>query len=209
MYQVIKTGSEGNAVLYHGNILVDIGVPFAAIKPHIYNIQLVLLTHCHSDHLNIDTLRRLCKERPTLRVGCCEWMVPFLDGIKNLDVYKPGSSYQYGAFGLVPVQLYHDVPNCGYRIFKNGIKIFHATDTAHLQGITAKDYDLYAIEHNYDEDTIDEIIAAQEARGDYAHQKGSKNSHLSEQQARDFIFNNRGTKSKVLRLHETKTTAII
>jgi len=201
---VISSGSEGNAVLYHDHILVDIGVPFASLKAIMYKIQLVLLTHEHKDHLNIDTLRRLCKERPTVRVGCGQWMVPHLEGLKNVDVYSIGQEYDYGHFSLIPVKLYHDVENCGYKIFRKGYKIFHATDTAHLDGIQARGYDLYAIEHNYDADVMGAVIAAKEANGQYAYEKGAINSHLSEQAARQFIFNNAGENYEVLRLHESR-----
>lgn len=203
MYKVIATGSKGNAVLYHNSILVDCGVPFASIKPYLYDIQIILLTHSHKDHINIDTIKKICYERPTVRVGCCSWLVDVLEGVKNIDVYEIGKLYNYGSLSVSPVKLYHDVPNCGYRIFKYNAKIFHATDTAHLNGISAKDYDLYAIEHNYNEDIVFQTIAAKEARGEFAHEKGAINSHLSEQAAREFIFKNKCHTSQVLRLHET------
>ena len=41
----------------------------------------------------------------------------------------------------MPIKLYHDVPNCGYRIFINDKKIIYMTDTKTLEGITAKNYD--------------------------------------------------------------------
>lgn len=203
MYNIIATGSAGNAVLYHNSILVDCGVSYSKIKPYLRDIQIILLTHQHGDHINISTLKAIQSERPTLRIGCCEWMLPFVEGLRNVDVYEIGNVYDYGLFSLSPVKLYHDVPNCGYRIFKNDIKIFHATDTAHLDGILAENYDLYAIEHNYDEDTIQDVITRQEDAGMFAHQKGSMNSHLSEQQARDFLFKNRKNNSEVIRLHES------
>lgn len=202
--RVVASGSTGNCVLYD-NIMVDIGVPYSFVKPLVKTVSLVLLTHAHKDHINAHTLNRLRKERPTLRVGCGEWMLPYLDGTKNVDVMEAGKYYQYGNVSVSPVKLYHDVPNVGYRIFINDYRIFHATDTAHLQGIEAKDYDLYAIEHNYDEDTIHEVIAQKKARGEFAHEAGTLNSHLSEQQARDFIFKNKGEHSVVWRLHETTT----
>jgi len=205
MYKVIASGSKGNAVLYHNSILVDCGVPFASLKPYIYDLKIVLLTHEHKDHINIDTLWRLMKERPTLRVGCCEWMKSQVATFRNVDTYEIGKMYEYGHFQISPFQLYHDVKNCGYRIFKGGTKIFHATDTAHLEGITAKGYDVFAIEHNYDAETIIETIQQLEASGQYAHQRGSINSHLSEQQAREFIFANRSEHSQVLRLHESSS----
>jgi phosphoribosyl 1,2-cyclic phosphodiesterase len=166
-----------------------------------------LLTHEHGDHINTGTLARLQFERPSLRIGCGEWMLKHLEGFKNVDVmaHDYGKWYDYGSFRISTVKLYHDVPNHGFRILKDGVKVFHATDTAHLQGIEAKDYDLYAIEHNYDEDTIYDIIKRKEDAGEFSYHKGSINSHLSEQQARNFIFNNRKESSKVLRLHESTT----
>ena len=99
-----------------------------------------------------------------------------------------GKIYDYGAFKVSPVKLYHDVPNFGWRIFlPNGQKIFHATDTAHLEGITAKGYDLYAIEHNYCEEYIQQAIEEARANGEYTHAYGNINTHLSIQQARAFI----------------------
>jgi len=202
-YQVIHSGSEGNAILYHEHILVDIGVPFASIKPFIYGIQIVLLTHRHHDHFTISALRRLAEARPALRIGCCEWMKEHLPNFRNVDVYEIGKEYNYGSFSIVPVQLFHDIPNCGYRIFKGGYKIFHATDTSHLNGIEAKGYNLYAIEHSYDAEVIDQIIDEKQSDGRFAYEKGAVNSHLSEQQARQFIFNNAGENYEVLRLHES------
>ena len=100
--------------------------------------------------------------------------------------------------------MYHDVKNFGYRIFKDEHKIIHCTDTYTLDGIKANNYNLYAIEHNYNEDTIIESILESEKYGKYSHQRGSFNSHLSEQQAIDFIFKNRGEHSEILRLHESE-----
>jgi len=202
MYKVIATGSTGNAVLYFGSILVDCGVPYSKLKPYINDIQLVLLTHEHGDHFIRSTVERLTESRPTLRIGCGPWMKDLVKGIKNVDFYQIGEVYDYGIFQITAVKLYHDVPNCGYRIFKDGFKVLHATDTAHLQGVAAKGYDLYAVEHNYDADTIDEAIAAKQAAGEYAYQKGAVNSHLSEQQASEFIYRNRSANSQTLRLHE-------
>jgi L-ascorbate metabolism protein UlaG (beta-lactamase superfamily) len=209
MYQVIASGSTGNAVIYMDSILVDCGVPFSKIEPFMNQLQIVLLTHIHGDHFNLATIQRLAFERPGLRFGCCEWLGSYMKDIRNVDYFEIGKVYDYSTFQISPVKLYHDVSNCGYRIFKEGTKIFHATDTAHLDGITASGYDLYAIESNYDEETIQDVIQAQQDRGEYSYQKGVMNSHLSEQQARDFIFKNRGENSKVLRLHETSTLSII
>lgn len=203
MYKVLSSGSKGNCVIYHDTIAVDMGVPYNAIKNYKNDLQLVLLTHIHGDHFNFSTIKKLSFERPTLRFACGKFLLDFLPEIKNIDVLESGKIYDYGQFKISPITLYHDVENFGYRIFKDDTKIIHATDTSHLQGIEAKNYDLYAIEHNYNEDTIYQSIKEKQINGNYAYQIGSINTHLSEQQARDFIFKNRGEKSKILRLHES------
>lgn len=178
--------------------MVDCGVGYKEIEPFVNQLQIVLISHEHGDHLNIATIKKLAFERPSLRFGCGPWLSEKLDFIRNLDVYELNTVYDYGSFKLSMGKLYHDVENGFFRIEKDGYKIFRATDTAHLQGITAKNYDLYAIEHNYNEDTIDEMIEK------HFYKKGAINTHLSEQQARQFIYENRKPESEILRLHESK-----
>ena len=204
--KVINSGSEGNAVIYNNAIMVDCGVTLKALEAVKRSLKIVLLTHKHSDHLKIRTLQRLQAERPTLRVACGDFLLEELPCIKNIDVLQVGKIYDYGAFKVSPVKLYHDVPNFGWRIFLNsGQKIFHATDTAHLEGITAKGYDLYSIEHNYCEEYIQQAIEEARANGEYTHAYGNINTHLSIQQARAFIEKNRKESSEVLELHKSRS----
>ena len=204
--KVISSGSEGNAVIYNNAIMVDCGVSFKALQEVKRSLKIVLLTHQHGDHLKIRTLQRLQAERPTLRVACGDFLLEELPCIKNIDVLQVGKIYDYGAFKVSPVKLYHDVPNFGWRIFlPNGQKIFHATDTVHLEGITAKGYDLYAIEHNYCEEYIQQAIEEARANGEYTHAYGNINTHLSAQQARAFIETNRKESSEVLELHKSRS----
>ena len=204
--KVISSGSEGNAVIYNNAIMVDCGVSLKALNEVKRSLKIVLLTHKHSDHLKLRTLQRLQAERPTLRVACGNFLLEELPCIKNIDVLQVGKIYDYGAFKVSPVKLYHDVPNFGWRIFlPNGQKIFHATDTVHLEGITAKGYDLYAIEHNYCEEYIQQAIEEARANGEYTHAYGNINTHLSIQQARAFIEANRKESSEVLELHKSRS----
>ena len=204
--KVISSGSEGNAVIYNNAIMVDCGVSLKALEAVKRSLKIVLLTHKHGDHLKLRTLQRLQAERPTLRVACGNFLLEELPCIKNIDVLQVGKIYDYGAFKVSPVKLYHDVPNFGWRIFlPNGQKIFHATDTVHLEGITAKGYDLYAIEHNYCEEYIHQAIEEAHAKGEYTHAYGNINTHLSIQQARAFIEANRKESSEVLELHKSRS----
>lgn len=205
---IVATGSDGNCIIYNKSIALDIGVAFNKIRPYIYDLNIILLSHAHSDHLNISTLKKLQSLRPTLRIGCGDWMVDKLQEhkLKNIDVYSFNKWFDYGDFKLAIVKLYHDVKNCGYRIVTEECKIFHATDTSHLEGIIVKDYDIYCIEQNYDEDTVWDVIKRIESKGGFAHQRGSINTHLSKQQAQSFFLKNKNKNSQFISLHESNSS---
>lgn len=206
MINVISSSSQGNAVIYNRIALVDIGVSYSKVKPFLKDIKVIFLTHRHIDHLKIQTLKKILSERPTIRVACGSWMLEFLKDIKTpIDILEIGQWYNYGLFKVAMGKLYHDVPNCFYRFEFNGYKVFHATDTAHLQGITAKGYDLYGLEHNYCEDKAQQIIEEASKSGKYTHVAYSINSHLSVQQAHKWLLENMKKDSVVVRLHESST----
>ena len=141
-YNIIATGSKGNAVQIN-DILIDCGVSFKKLKDVYKHIRLVLLTHEHSDHFRPSTIRKLAAERPILRFGCCRWMVPKLIecGVSptQIDVYDIGKRYDYKVFALSPIKLYHDVPNCGYRLYFGRKRVLYATDTRTMEGSVQRD----------------------------------------------------------------------
>jgi Cft2 family RNA processing exonuclease len=165
-----------------------------------------LLSHCHIDHFNNKTIRKLAFERPTLRFGCCEWLVqPLLDcnvNRKNIDVYEPDSTYDYGMFTITPVKLTHDVPNCGYKIDFLGDKMLYATDTNSLNGIEAKDYDLYMIEANYEDAEISQRIQKKEEEGRYIYELRVLNNHLSKAKCDEFLRQNMNWNSECVFMHQ-------
>lgn len=186
------------------------GIPFSKIKPYINSLNIVILSHLHLDHFNISCIKRIQLERPSIRFAVGEHMREAMAGIRNVDVLELNRFYDYRQFKISCFKLHHDIENVGWRIFVKQpdgsyYKIFRATDTYTLEGLTAKNYDLMALEHNYDEETVHDIIRDKRNRGEYAHQIGSINSHLSVQQAQDFIFKNKGEKYEVVRLHESKS----
>lgn len=85
----------------------------------------------------------------------------------------------FDGYKIAMVQAYHDVPNCGYRIMKDGFKHFHITDTNTLDGITAKNYDSASIECNHEINKALELIEEAKKNGEYSHLQGAINSHLS------------------------------
>jgi hypothetical protein len=132
-------------------------------------------------------------------------MVPHITGLvnpKQIDVLECDKWYSYGPVNLSPVKLFHDVPNCGYRFDFDGYKMFYATDTGHLDGIEAKEYDLYMIEANHTKADIEERAKAKIERGKFAYEIRAAENHLSEEQALDFIGMNAGPNSEYIFLHQ-------
>ena len=205
-YVIISTGSKGNAVILNGEILIDCGVPYKSIKPYVKGLKLVLLTHIHSDHFKPETIRKLAAERPSLRFGCGKWLLPsvLVCGVpkRRIDVYTPNIKNRYtDDLQLIMTPLKHNVSNCGYRIFLDGEKVFYATDCNNLDGIEAKNYDLYMIEANYEDEEIQQRIAEKEASGQYVYEYQVLNNHLSKQKADKFIGENAGINSRYVYLH--------
>lgn len=205
-FNIISTGSKGNAVVLDGRIMVDCGIPFKLLEPHIKHLRLVLLTHEHGDHFVPSTVRRLHQDRPTLRWGCCAWMVPHLleSGVdmRVIDVYVPNHTYLYpGDIQIRPELLTHNVPNCGYHIFDSWTRMFYATDTGTMAGILAPGYDWYFIEANHTQEDIASRAAAKQASGEYAYEIKAAENHLSLEQAEDWLYQNMGPKSQYVFLH--------
>lgn len=207
---IIATGSKGNAVQLDHRILLDCGVPFKMLQPILMELNLVLLTHCHGDHFNCATIRRLAQERPLLRFGCRAWMVmPLLDcgvNINRIDAFSPGAKMIYHIFGanytVENFDLFHDAPNCGYKIqLPNGERVLYATDTGTMDGVLAPDYDLYLIEANYGEAELKERIARKLAANELAYEARVEATHLSKEQADAFLLANAGPKSRFAYLH--------
>lgn len=204
IYKIIKTGSQGNAVVLNENILIDCGVTYKALTSVKRALNVVLLTHIHSDHFNKTTIKQLARDRPILRFACCEWLVNDLKecGVQNIDVMQVGRTYDYGAFKVSPIVLYHDVPQCGWRVFIGGEKAIYMTDTGTLSGITAKDYDLYLVEANYIEEEIQAKIREKQESGQYIHEYRVMKTHLSKEQCDEWLLENMGEGSEFIYLHQ-------
>lgn len=206
-YNVISTGSQGNCVIINNEIAIDMGIPFKSLEPVKKDLRLVLLTHCHSDHFNPRTVAALNRERPSIRWGCCEWMVwPLLEsGITPwlIDAYEIGKWYQYEGIGQIrPERLTHNVPNCGYHIELGGEKLFYATDTGTLSGVEAKDYNLYLIESNHTRKGLEERLKAKWEAGEFSYEFAAAQNHLSQEQAEDWLYQQMGPNSVYAFLHQ-------
>lgn len=206
-YEIISTGSKGNAVFFpECGILIDCGVPFKSLSDVYKKIQLVILTHKHSDHLNGATLKKLIRERPTLRVGCPMYLYGILSedlGIDpdRIDVYGYELLYDYIRFTITSFALPHNVPNCGYIITADGEKVFYATDAGNLDYVSAEGCDMYFLEANYGEDEIQDRISEKKTDGGFIYERDVLNNHLSYEQAMDFLLRNNTKNAEYVLLH--------
>lgn len=140
-----------------------------------------------------------------LRFACGRWLVnPLLDaGVpsQNIDVLEAGKMYGYGICNVIPVLLVHNVPNCGYKIHFPTGKVFYATDTNNLNGISARHYDLYMVEANYVDEEIQSRIAEKKAAGEFPYEMQVLRNHLSKAKCDDFIYRNIGARGEYVYLH--------
>lgn len=205
-YNIISSCSKGNATVIRDIILIDCGVSFKQLTKVYKDIKLVLLTHIHKDHFNKSTLKKLAEERPTLRFACCKWLLKLLleCGVnkRNIDILEIGKKYDYKLFKVVPIKLYHDVEQCGYRVLFKDYKVIYATDTKTVEGISAKNYDLYLIEANYTEEEIQDRIKKKQEQYRYAYEFRAKDNHLSKEKCDEFLLKNMGEKSKYVYMHQ-------
>jgi len=203
LYKIVASSSKGNSIIYRDVYAVDMGVLFKDIYPYLKDIKYVLLTHRHTDHLHKPTVKRVAKEFPEIKWYCGDHLQFILEdcGIEPI-VIELGKVYRIGDCKVNPVGLYHDVPNFGYRFyFDDGYKIIHATDTFTLDGIVAKEFDLYALEYNHDELIIEKEIEEKLEKGEYCYEIGARNSHLSFQKCIDYFNKMKGDNSVLLKLH--------
>jgi phosphoribosyl 1,2-cyclic phosphodiesterase len=203
-YEVISSSSEGNAVIYHNIILVDVGVSFKQLEDKLIHIKYILLTHIHYDHFNKSAINKIGQEFPNIILCIPDYLVEEVKKLNykgNTFVVSKNKKYKFENMTIETFELFHDVPNIGYKIIKDRYKIVHATDTNYIDHIQAKDYDLYAIEHNYDEEILHEQIAKKIQDGIFAYEIRSKDSHLSFQKAYDWISKQKKEDSEILMLH--------
>ena len=124
---------------------------------------------------------------------------------KNIWVLQEHRWYDIG-IGKVKIELLeHDTRNSSFQIeYKNGEKMIYITDTGEIPDyIDAKNYDLYLIESNYkNEEELDKLIQQDYDNGvEFSHYIRVRNTHLSQEQAIEWLKANMGEESKFEFIH--------
>lgn len=81
-------------------------------------------------------------------------------------------------------------------------KAIYMTDTNTVEGISAKNYDLYLLEANYDDEEMQERIKKKQQECQYVYEFRAKDNHLSKQQASEFLLENMGENSEYVFMHK-------
>ena len=85
--------------------------------------------------------------------------------------------------------------------------MIYATDTNNLNGIKARNYDLYMIEANYEEEVIKQRIKDKKSAGEYAYEVQVLKNHLSKEKCDDFLYRNIKSDSDYVYMHTHKEEA--
>lgn len=84
----------------------------------------------------------------------------------------------------------------------NAEKAIYMTDTVTLEGISAKNYDLYLVEANYITEELEERIRSKEAAGEYVYEYRVQKVHLSKEKCDEWLLENIGENSEAVYIHQ-------
>lgn len=197
-YEVIATGSKGNCVVID-DIMIDCGVPYTKLKEKLYDVNYLLITHIHSDHVRASTFNYIKKSFPNITIisNYDVAQVHEVDIIINAGFELITDDYVFHAFECV-----HDVPTYGYHWeHTDDVGIIYATDTSNLN-FAPQDmkFDYLFLESNHDEAKLELVRGRSKKLGYDAYSGGLR--HLSTKKSKEYYYMNRKSKeSKHIELH--------
>lgn len=160
---VLASGSKGNVAFVATDktkILLDAGISCRAIEAKLKSIgqkpqdlNAVLITHCHSDHIGgIKTL--VNKYNLTVYTNYQNYrrLAAVIGSSKNI-VELNGNDFFINEVTVSPFDLSHDVPCYGYSLYSGGKKITVMTDVGKITEAVkanASDSNILMIESNHD-----------------------------------------------------------
>jgi phosphoribosyl 1,2-cyclic phosphodiesterase len=152
-FLILGSGSKGNATLVYDETTlfqIDMGLPFVRVKEGLEqihkkkpDIQAILITHEHSDHISGLSVERdvpVYSSKGTL-----------LSSDKEI---VPGVAFSIGSFEITPFSVSHDAANpVGFVIKEGKESLVYVTDTGYLSEenlFLMKGATYYVIESNHD-----------------------------------------------------------
>lgn len=209
---IVSSSSKGNCIIVNNYLMLDCGVSYKKIEDFMEDIKIIFISHEHKDHLNPTAIKKIAYEKPNIKFLVGNYLIPKLIDLgvskKNIITFDLDKWYNIGIFKAKMQYLMHDVPNnCLHIEFKNGEKLFYAVDTSSIDHIEAKNYDLYLIEGNYEEEILEqhikETLQGEDNKKNLQYLLRVPNTHLSSLQATNFLVNNMTDKSKCYLIHQS------
>lgn len=199
-YRIIGSGSSGNAVRI-GDMLFDCGVSYKKLEMELYSIRYLLITHTHTDHINMNTFNHIVKKFPRITV-IGNWDVA--RKVKVDEIVGDTTTLKMNDRVIQSFPNVHDVPCHGFAISMKDLNIIYATDTNTLENAPKWKYDMLFIESNHDENKIQQIQNNSKKLYGYDAWRGALR-HLSTQKSKAFYYMNRRDKDSMwVELHKSK-----
>ncbi|WP_180541327.1 MBL fold metallo-hydrolase [Nevskia soli] len=163
---VLSSGSTGNAALLatsHTRILIDAGLSLRELSKRLASIgesceqlDAILLTHEHSDHIS-GLLRLLRKRKFTIPVYSTRLTAPEIDWEEaepRLQCFQAGMSFTIGDIAVQSFSIPHDARDpVGFCFRAGGVRIGLATDLGYIPDslrFHLREVDLLLLESNHD-----------------------------------------------------------
>lgn len=189
----LASGSTGNCILVDNGrekLLIDVGISYAKIKEKlnyigydVSDIDYILITHTHNDHIRAINSFSMTKVYSAIKVP----------GLVNKLVKN--EIVALGEFKILPFPLSHDVDCCGYRISSGNESLVYLTDTGYVNSKVIKQIEnatYYIFESNHD---INMLMNS--SRPSFLKTRIlSDNGHLSNEDASEIITNLLGDNTK-------------
>lgn len=136
-YKIHYSGSTGNCATLKTNdgvkFMIDAGMPYSRIKNHLKDVEVLLYTHKHGDHLKKSTYNQIRLNHPSIMIignhdvntQVMAWGLPALNYVINSDT----PHFWLNETKVTPIENEHDVECYGF-IFEepnNEVTLF-ATD---------------------------------------------------------------------------------
>jgi phosphoribosyl 1,2-cyclic phosphodiesterase len=167
----LYSGSSGNCLFVESQntkILVDCGTSgkkvvdgLQSIDKNIEDIDAILVTHEHSDH--IQSLGMISKKYNIPVYANLEtWKAMSVQAdkinLENQKIFENDNNFEIGNLLIHPFSTPHDAANpCGFNIFSGNKKISIATDLGHMDDVlfeNLKESSFVLLEANYDPEIL-------------------------------------------------------
>jgi phosphoribosyl 1,2-cyclic phosphodiesterase len=199
----LASSSSGNAAFLatdRTRLLIDAGIGrremakrLAAIGEDLSEIDAVLVTHEHCDHVaGLAAIARFCFQRQSrhLAVFTTERTAPYLEWgecVPVIHTFQAGCGFTIGDFDIASFTIPHDaVDPVGYTVRADGVKVAIATDLGYIPDslrVHFRNTDVLMLESNHDL----EMLRVGPYPWSVKQRVMSRRGHLSNEVTADFI----------------------